>query len=150
MNLHDLAKQLREEKKVSEFLALLSDEAPIHFEHTEKICENLFVRPMRLGKAGAMVVGHQHTYAHVTVLFSGSVNIKTCDTVKSEVGALVCVPGTEKERQYKAPAEILIPAMRYHEITALEDNTIAKCFFSHRDYKGKVVDTYLGNYEATT
>ena len=81
---------------------------------------NLFSRQMHFQEAGDIEHGHVHSFDHLTLLASGSLRI-TVDGLATE---------------FKAPYMIYIKAEKNHELTALEDNTVAYCIHALRDGDG--------------
>lgn len=81
---------------------------------------NLFSRQMHFEKAGDIEHGHTHPFDHLTLLAHGSLK--------------VVVEG--KETVFKAPHMIYIHKDKVHELTALEDNTVAFCIHALRDGNG--------------
>ena len=75
---------------------------------------------MLFAKAGDVEQGHCHAFDHTTLLGSGSVMVKT----------------NGKSTKFTAPQMIFIAAELEHEITALEDNTVAYCIHALRDGNG--------------
>jgi hypothetical protein len=98
---------------------------------------NVFIRPNTLAKAGDVTLGHTHNFDHTTILFKGKFRI----VAKLE-------NGQEIVREAEAPAHFLIRAHVRHEITALSDNTVYWCVYSHRDHQGEVVQQFEGFTEA--
>jgi quercetin dioxygenase-like cupin family protein len=72
---------------------------------------------MLFAKTGDVEQGHCHAFDHTTLLGVGSVIVKV----------------NGKSKKFKAPQMIFIKANVEHEITALEDNTIAYCIHALRD-----------------
>ena len=81
---------------------------------------NLFCKQMLFTKAGDVEQGHCHAFDHTTLLGSGSVMVKTNGSSKN----------------FTAPQMIFIKAELEHEITALEDNTVAYCIHALRNGHG--------------
>jgi hypothetical protein len=77
---------------------------------------NLFSRQMHFEKAGDIEHGHTHSFDHLTLLANGKLKI--------------IVDG--KESIFVAPQMIYIKAEKMHELTALEDNTVAYCIHALR------------------
>lgn len=98
---------------------------------------NIMVRPNSLPKAGDKVDGHAHNFDHTTVVFEGSIHVKA----KLPTGVIV-------EKDFSRGSEFLVKAETEHEITALEDNTMFKCYYSHRNPQGEVVEDFGGWMEA--
>ncbi len=94
---------------------------------TEWISGNVFIRPNELSEKGGKVNGHKHNFDHTTIVFKGSVHVKG-----------VLPNGNVIERDFVAPSHFLVKADVEHEITALEDDTIFWCVYSHRDPQGQV------------
>lgn len=81
---------------------------------------NLYSRQMHFEKAGDIEIGHKHQFDHLTLLANGSLK--------------VVVEG--QETVFKAPHMIYIHKDKVHELTALEDNTVAFCIHALRDGNG--------------
>jgi quercetin dioxygenase-like cupin family protein len=78
---------------------------------------NLFSRQMHFEKAGDIENGHKHPFDHLTLLANGSLKIVVDNKVTI----------------FKAPHMIYIAKDKIHELTALEDNTVAFCIHALRD-----------------
>lgn len=81
---------------------------------------NLYSRQMYFKNKGDVEVGHTHQFDHLTLLANGSLKI--------------VVDGVESV--FKAPHMIYIHKDKVHELTALEDNTLAFCIHALRDGNG--------------
>jgi quercetin dioxygenase-like cupin family protein len=81
---------------------------------------NLFSRMMHFKKVGDIEIGHTHQFDHLTLLAKGSLK--------------VIVDGAESV--FKAPHMIYIHKDKVHELTALEDDTVAFCIHALRDGVG--------------
>lgn len=149
-SLHDILKTVHDVKNIT----------PISPQITaEMVMGNIFIRPMRFPDVGSIVSGHAHNFDHMTLIFSGSVNLRVWEIDPStgrRAGSEFDEDGNEikigvpiREKQYTAPATVLIKANCAHEFTALEANTQALCIFAHRDFEGNVVEDWNGNYTAT-
>lgn len=99
----------------------------------ERVSGNIFIRPMPLPAAGDRIHGHRHNFDHTTIVFAGSVRV-----------VATTPDGRALDREFRAPASFLVRAEVEHEITALEDGTIAWCVYSHRTPQGEVVQEYTG------
>lgn len=75
------------------------------------VVSNVFVRQMEFASAGDVEQGHKHPYDHMTLLAKGALR--------------VVVDGEASE--FHAPMMIFIRAEKEHELTALEDGTVAYC-----------------------
>lgn len=75
------------------------------------VVSNVFVRQMEFASAGDIEQGHKHPHDHLTLLAKGALRI--------------VVDGQASE--FTAPMMILIRADKEHELTALEDGTVAYC-----------------------
>ncbi len=97
---------------------------------------NVYFRPMRFGKKGDKVAGHTHNFDHVTFLWNGSVRLRAwhVDSPKEIV-----------DRNYSAPARVLIKKDWVHEFTALSDDAAADCVYAVRDFDDQVTDTWNGD-----
>lgn len=88
--------------------------------------KNLFVKQMVFPKAGDKEEGHAHCHDHLTLLTKGKLRVTALD----------------KDTDFTAPAHIYIKADVVHELTALEDDTIAHCIHALRneDGSGDIID----------
>lgn len=85
---------------------------------------NMWSKMMDFKKAGHTEYGHTHTFDHMTLLARGSLQV-TVDGVASN---------------FSAPHMIFIKAGKFHELTALEDDTLAYCIHALRDSNGDILD----------
>lgn len=83
--------------------------------------DGVFVKEMRIPKAGTIVAQHSHSYDHTTMLAKGRMRVSVVGQHRTE-GAV-----------YQAPAGIFIPAKVMHMLESLEDDTIAYCIHRERD-----------------
>lgn len=96
----------------------------------EIVSGNIFIRPVVLQKKGDFVDGHEHTFDHTTIFFTGSVHVHTKDPS--------C--GCEHDYDFTAPAHLLIKKGIHHLITATSaEGATFWCVYSHRDQQGEVV-----------
>ena len=86
---------------------------------------NLYTREMLFESAGDTELGHKHPFNHITFLSSGKLKVET------ELGV----------SEFTAPHMIFIHKDHEHELTALEDNTVAYCIHALR--KGDGVDDII-------
>lgn len=85
-------------------------------EVTLSCVANLFSRQMHFRTAGDVELGHTHPFDHLTLLAHGSLRVTVGD----------------KTTDFKAPTHIYIKAEVQHELTALEDDTVAYCIHALR------------------
>lgn len=86
---------------------------------------NLFSRMMHFKSAGDIEYGHTHQFDHLTLLATGALRV----TVDGE------------PTDFKAPHMIYIHKDKFHELVALEDNTVAYCIHALRDMEtGDILD----------
>jgi len=113
---------------------ILADAPPVN-KVPEGVWGNLYIRAMSFERAGSMVATHTHRFDHITMLSSGAVSVKWKDTQTGKTG----------EGVWKAPTFFMVKKLFEHEFTALEDNTLGFCVFSHRDpNSGEVVNNFNG------
>lgn len=102
---------------------------------------NIFIREMRFPKAGAVVHGHAHNFDHTTYVARGSVRVER-----------LAPDGTVERIVVKRAGDgfnwLLIQAGVIHRLTALEDESMAHCIYSHRTPQGDVVVEHDGWSEA--
>src|SRR4029079_5715761 len=73
---------------------------------------------------GYVHMGHRHYQDHLTILLRGSVRVRYRSKADGDV---------EKSAVFIAPYVFEVAAEVYHEITALEDDTVWACLFSNED-----------------
>jgi hypothetical protein len=76
--------------------------------------------------AGEKVDGHTHHFAHVTIVHTGTIHVKTSDGIDKDI---------------TAPDHFLANKDVEHEITAVTDAHFS-CVYTHRDSDGEVVQEY--------
>lgn len=145
-NLHDILQKVHEIKKVAPRSPQITN---------EMVMGNIYIRPMTFHEVGSIVSGHAHNFDHMTLILSGAVNLRIWEidpATGRRAGSVLDSEGIEirvgepiREKQYAAPAAVLIKSNLAHEFTALEPNTSALCIFAHRDYEGNVVQDWNGN-----
>lgn len=108
----------------------------------EFVSGNLYIRQMWFAFAGDEIRGHAHNFDHTTYCVRGAIKIETLD--------LAFKPIAEQVLRAGAPTNwFLIRKQDRHRISALEDDSLAHCIYSHRDANGGVVQEFEGNYEGT-
>lgn len=103
----------------------------------EFISGNIFIREMHFAKSGDVVGGHEHNFDHTTYVIRGSLKIESLnedDTVKKTI-----IKKASEGRNWA-----LIKAGVKHRITALEDDSMGHCIYSHRNPQAEVVQAYDG------
>lgn len=93
---------------------------------------NIFIREMHFVHAGNVVDGHAHNFDHTTYVIRGAIRIESLnddDTVKQTIVKKACMGHNW----------VLIKAGVRHRITALEDDSMGHCIYSHRTPQGKIV-----------
>lgn len=99
---------------------------------------NIFLRRVQLRRAGDKVHGHMHAFDHTTFVVRGRVHVDaTCDKG--------CRP---KSQDFEAGQHFLVRKDWRHEITALTDDVLFFCIYSHRTPQGEVVQVATGWREA--
>jgi quercetin dioxygenase-like cupin family protein len=81
------------------------------------LVSNVFVRQMNFKNIGDIEYGHTHTFDHLTLLAKGSLSVNVNGNVST----------------YAAPMMIFIKADVEHELTALENDTVAYCIHALRE-----------------
>lgn len=103
----------------------------------EFVSGNIFVRPNLLACAGDCINGHKHNFDHTSFFIRGSFNV------------VATLPdGATREVSVKAGDHLLIKADVTHKITALEDDCLFHCIYSHRRPQGDVSVEETGWREA--
>lgn len=83
---------------------------------------------------GDVCSGHKHNFDHTTFVIKGAVHMVASD----DAGTVLW------EKTFKAGEWVLIKAEILHEITALEEDTLFNCVYSHRTPQGDVVQECNG------
>ena len=83
---------------------------------------SVYVRQMHFKKAGDVEHGHAHKFDHQTLLAKGSLKIFL----------------NGQETVFHAPHIILIRKDQFHELVALEDDTLCYCIHALRDAENGV------------
>ena len=81
------------------------------------LVSNVWSKQMVFEKAGDVEQGHSHCFDHMTLLAYGKLSIKA----------------NGKSTEFAAPNMIYIRAGVEHELTALQDGTVAYCIHAIRD-----------------
>lgn len=141
--LKNIANVLRDENKIGDLLKLLIGDAKDCHVFTEGVYGNVYIRPMFFPDVGSIIPGHGHNYHHTAMWWRGAVNCRYWGLDNQGLCATKI-----KEDQHKALSWMEIDKGIGHEYTALEAGTLGLCLFSHRDYKGNVVEKFMGNMHA--
>lgn len=88
---------------------------------------NLFSRMMHFKKAGDIEQGHTHQFDHLTLLAKGSLRVS--------------INGIQTT--FVAPHMIFIRKDKMHELTALEDDTLAYCIHAVTTDTEDIVDASM-------
>jgi quercetin dioxygenase-like cupin family protein len=107
----------------------------------EFVSGNIFIREMVFEKAGDVVEGHKHNFDHTTYVARGALLIEALDADGSVIRTI-------EKRADMGRNFVLIRAGVCHRITALADNSLGHCIYSHRSPKGDVVEHWDGWPEA--
>lgn len=103
------------------------------YNTVERQSGNVYIRPIRLEKAGDFTPGHTHNFDHTTIIFKGAVRVVATSP-----------DGSTRTADFPFEDSFLVKADVLHEITALEDDTVYWCVYSHRDAQGEVIQEYTG------
>ena len=96
------------------------------------------VRRFHLAKTCQTNEGHKHNYDHVTIVIRGRVKVRySYDHDGQRIDG--------ESREFGAGEDFVVKAQVYHEVKALEPDTVYLCVFSHRDFDGVVSQQYTGN-----
>jgi hypothetical protein len=102
----------------------------------EWVSGNVFIRSHVMGK-GDQIDGHTHHFDHTSIVFTGSVHVRS-----------VHPDGRVVEKDFTAPAHFLVKAGVDHAITAIAEDTNFWCVYSHRDPQGRITQEFTGWEEA--
>ncbi len=103
----------------------------------ELVSGNLLIRPMEFERAGGVVEGHSHNFDHTTYVVRGALRFEHLDAGGTVLRAV-------DKHATDGHNWALIKAGAIHRITALEDNSLGHCIYSHRNPQGEVVQEYDG------
>lgn len=103
----------------------------------EFVSGNIFIREMRFPKAGDVVDGHAHDFDHTTYVARGALRIE-------RLGVDGKVERSVVKRASDGHNWVLIRAGVWHRLTALEDDSMGHCIYSHRNPQGNVVQVDEG------
>lgn len=92
---------------------------------------NVYTRLMQFEKKGDIEYGHSHDFDHGTLVSSGSVRVEVLDPITR-------IATSQKE--IVAPNFVFIEKDKYHQITALEDNTVCACIHALRTNDGDLLE----------
>jgi hypothetical protein len=81
---------------------------------------NLWSRMMHFKNVGDTEIGHKHQFDHLTLLAKGSLKV----TIEG------------KDTVFKAPHMIFIQKDKFHELVAIEEDTVAYCIHALRNQDG--------------
>lgn len=103
----------------------------------EHVLGNVFVRPMAFARAGDVVEGHAHNFAHVTYVARGALRFERLRDDGS-------VERMVDRRASDGHNYVLIHAGVTHRIIALDDDSLGHCIYAHRNPQGEVVQEFDG------
>jgi len=106
-------------------------------DHGEYASGNIFLRRVRLAKAGDVLPGHTHNFDHTTFVSLGRIHV-----------LVDCPCGKQKEQEFGPGEHFLVKADHRHTITALTDDVQFHCIYAHRNPQGEVVQEFTGWMEA--
>jgi quercetin dioxygenase-like cupin family protein len=99
---------------------------------------NIAIREMTFGgKAGTVVPGHEHNFDHMSYVPRGAARFELLGADDEVLKSIV-------KRATDGFNFILIKAGLRHRITALTDDALVHCVYSHRTPQGDVVQEYDG------
>lgn len=103
----------------------------------EWIADKEFIRGFRGRQVGVAVGGRSHNFDHLTRIIAGRVHV----LAKQPDGTIVW------DQDFTAPAEFVVKAHVWHDLTPLTEDAEWHCVFQHRTPAGEPVDVYMG-YDA--
>lgn len=112
----------------------------------EWVSGNVMIRPNCIALKGDVIFGHAHNFDHTTIVFKGAMLLREVSGERREI--MLRAPSVG----YSGPSHALVAGGVFHEIKALEDDTIFWCVYAHRNPQGDVVQEYNGwrpAYETT-
>lgn len=101
-------------------------------------CGDLFIRENPVLSPGERVKRHRHNFDHMLQILRGKAIVRTW-----------WPDGKTTEREVEFPWYGNVPAEVEHEIECIEGPLVSWCVFPNRDWDGKVIGRYAGNYAAT-
>ncbi len=93
---------------------------------------NIWVREIKLNK-NEKKEGHKHPFDHLHFLSNGRALVTVYD-IHDPTKILL-------QKEYTAPAWIKVPKEHFHDIQALEDNTLGYCIQALHNLEGNVIAT---------
>ena len=103
----------------------------------EYVSGNIYIREMEFEKAGNVVEGHTHNFDHTTYIVRGSVLIESLNEDGSVKNSII-------KKASMGHNWVLIKAEVKHRLTALEDNSMGHCIYSHRNGDSEIQQEYDG------
>jgi quercetin dioxygenase-like cupin family protein len=94
---------------------------------------NIWTRQVKFKKAGDYKPGHKHKFDHLHFVTSGRVEVRVYDNKLRDKIIF--------KKEYSAPAVIKVPKEHFHDIIALEDNSIGYCIQAIMNEDGTVKET---------
>jgi len=92
---------------------------------------NVYCRLMYFKNRGDVQAGHCHTYDHGTLLSTGRLQVDMFSEDNIHQGTKI----------FEAPTFIFIRKDAKHQLTALEDNTVAVCIHALRTIEDDIIDS---------
>ncbi len=99
---------------------------------------NIWTREIKMNKDD-IKAGHKHEFDHLHFLSQGSIHIRIFDNINRN--------NIIFEKNYTAPEWIKVPKEHFHDIVALEDNTLGYCIQALANPEGNVSKTDYANDE---
>jgi len=97
------------------------------------ISGNIFIRENVLDKAGDKREGHKHNFDYTTIFWQGAFRVRATLPDGRKLDQKFAARGHPRASADGLQSHALIRAGVEHEITALEDNCIFWCVYSHRE-----------------
>ena len=118
----------------------------------EYVSGNIFIRTQALMKLGQSVESHAHNFDHTTYVAKGAFRIEQLNPTHwvDGVPTAFAVVRTVEKRAIEMHNWVLVKAGIQHRLTALMDDSLYHCIYSHRIPSGEIVEEYdgwMGGYE---
>lgn len=112
----------------------------------EFISGNIFIRQHTLA-LGQATIGHRHNFDHTTYVVRGSIKIEELEITRiDESGSPLDFKSVREVIKKASDGHnwVLIKANVHHRLTALEDESMYHCIYSHITPQGEIVQDYDG------
>ena len=112
---------------------------------------NIFIRTQGPMAKDIQSISHQHNFDHTTYVAKGGFSIEQVEPVAFDADKQPTEFRTVRKVE-KSAADlknwVLVKANTWHRLTALEDDSVYHCLYSHHTPQGDIVQEYDGWMES--